>query len=224
MMNILYQLTTLIMATSMTMCTTPKETESPKTVPLNYTVDQTNLEGLSVAYFASGCFWCVEAIYESVDGVEEAISGYAGGHTDNPTYQSIGTGTTGHAETVAVYYNPEKVSFSTLVDVFYGSQDPTTIGQRPDFGSQYRSIIFYSNDDEKKIAEEKKAAIAASGKYSDPIVTEITLLEKFYEAEEYHQNYERRNPNQRYVVAVSIPRLKRFQAKFPEILKKEIHE
>ena len=107
-----------------------------------------------VAYFASGCFWCVEAIFESVDGVSEAISGYAGGHTKNPTYRTIGTGRTGHAETVAVYYDPQIVSFKTLVDVFFGSHDPTTKnGQHPDYGSQYRSIAFYSSIKEKEIIE-----------------------------------------------------------------------
>jgi len=174
-----------------------------------------------VAYFASGCFWCVEAVFESVIGVDEAISGYAGGHTLNPTYQTIGTGKTGHAETVAVYYNPKKVSFKTLVTVFFGSHDPTTKnGQHPDYGTQYRSIAFYSTDSEKKIIE---AAITKLNQeiYSGKIVTEITKHTKFYKAEDYHQDYEKRNPNQGYVRAVSIPRLNKFKNKFPELLKKE---
>jgi len=174
-----------------------------------------------VAYFASGCFWCVEAVFESVIGVDEAISGYAGGHTLNPTYQTIGTGKTGHAETVAVYYNPKKVSFKTLVTVFFGSHDPTTKnGQHPDYGTQYRSIAFYSTDSEKKIIE---AAITKLNQeiYSGKIVTEITKHTKFYKAEDYHQDYEKRNPNQGYVKAVSIPRLNKFKNKFPELLKKE---
>ena len=174
-----------------------------------------------VAYFASGCFWCVEAVFESVIGVDEAISGYAGGHTLNPTYQTIGTGKTGHAETVAVYYNPKKVSFKTLVTVFFGSHDPTTKnGQHPDYGTQYRSIAFYSTDSEKKTIE---AAITKLNQeiYSGKIVTEITKHTKFYKAEDYHQDYEKRNPNQGYVKAVSIPRLNKFKNKFPELLKKE---
>ena len=174
-----------------------------------------------VAYFASGCFWCVEAIFESVEGVREAVSGYAGGNTINPTYQKIGTGTTGHAEAVAVYYNPEKVSFKTLVDVFFGSHDPTTKnGQHPDYGSQYRSIAFYTNEKEKQII---KAAIKKLNKevYNGKIVTEVTEHTKFYVAEEYHQNFEKRNPYNSYVRNVSIPRLKRFQKKFPGILKKD---
>lgn len=174
-----------------------------------------------VAYFASGCFWCVEAIFESVEGVSEAVSGYAGGNTDNPTYRSIGTGRTGHAETVAVYYNPDKVSFKTLVDVFFGSHDPTTKnGQHPDYGTQYRSIAFYSTAKEKKVIE---AAIAKLNKevYKGKIVTEVTKHTKFYKAEEYHQNYEKRNPYNSYVRNVSIPRLNRFKKKFPELLKKD---
>ncbi len=178
------------------------------------------LEKYAKAYFASGCFWCVEAVYESVRGVEEAISGYAGGTHPNPTYRLIGTGTTGHSETVEVYYDPEVVSFETLVKVYYGSQNPTTVnGQHPDYGSQYRSIIFYQNDEERKIAEDFKAKLDASGEYDKPIATEIVPFEKFYPAEDYHQDYEKRNPNQSYVRSVSIPRLKRFQKKFPDLLK-----
>lgn len=177
-------------------------------------------KGTEVAYFASGCFWCVEAIFESVYGVEEAVSGYAGGLTNNPTYQSIGTGQTGHAEAVAVYYNPEIVSFETLVAVFFGSHDPTTVnGQKPDYGTQYRSIAFYETDAEKKIIDSAIARL--SNTYSKKIATEVTLFTKFYKAEAYHQDFERRNPNQGYVKAVSIPRLNRFKKKFPELLKEE---
>jgi peptide-methionine (S)-S-oxide reductase len=186
------------------------------------TVLQTNKQ-LNVAYFASGCFWCVEAIFESVKGVEEAVSGYAGGFTKNPTYNKIGTGRTGHAETVAVYYDPKKVSFKTLVTVFFGSHDPTTKnGQHPDYGTQYRSIAFYSNDAEKKIIDHAITTLNKE-KYDGKIVTEVTKHTKFYKAEEYHQDFEKRNPNQPYVKAVSIPRLNRFKKKFPELLKKEAH-
>jgi peptide-methionine (S)-S-oxide reductase len=178
-------------------------------------------DGLKIAYFASGCFWCVEAIFESVDGVEEAISGYAGGVTKNPTYRSIGTGTTGHSETVAVYYNPKKVTFKTLLKVFFGSHDPTTKnGQHPDYGSQYRSIAFYENDEEKVIID---AYIKALNEfyYKGKIVTEVTKLITFYQAEEYHQNYERLNPTNPYIKNVSVPRLNRFKERFPQLLKKE---
>jgi peptide-methionine (S)-S-oxide reductase len=172
------------------------------------------------AYFASGCFWCVEAIFESVRGVEEAVSGYSGGKEANPTYEQVSSGRTGHAEAVEVYYDPELVSYATLVEVFYGSHDPTTVdGQAPDFGRQYRSMILYQNEEEKKIAEDYKAKLEASGKYNKPIATEIVSFEKFWDAEDYHQDYERKNPNQPYVRSVSIPRLKKFQAKYPELLK-----
>lgn len=176
---------------------------------------------LKIAYFASGCFWCVEAIFESVKGVEDAVSGYAGGFTNNPTYESIGTGQTGHAETVAVYYNPKIVSFKTLVKVFFGSHDPTTKnGQHPDYGSQYRSIAFYNTPSEKSIIDHYINEINDKV-YHGKIVTEVTKLPKFYEAEAYHQNYEQLHPNDPYVKNVSIPRLNRFKKKFPELLKNE---
>lgn len=178
-----------------------------------------DLSGLSKAYFASGCFWCVEEIFESVKGVKEVVSGYAGGKSQNPTYEEVGSGRTGHAEAVEVYYDPKIVDFKTLVKVFYGSQDPTTVGQSPDFGNQYRSIIFYSNEDEKSIAETAKSEITKSGGYKKPIVTEITKFEKFYNAEDYHQDYVRNNPNQSYVVGVSMPRFQRFKMKFTELMK-----
>ncbi len=181
---------------------------------------QAELAKLSKAYFASGCFWCVEAVFESVKGVKEAVSGYAGGTEKNPTYRQVSAGSTGHTETVEVYYDPEVVSYETLVKVYYGSHDPTTVnGQHPDYGSQYRSVIFYTNEAEKEIAEAFKAKLDASGEYSAPIATEIVPYVKFWPAEDYHQDYEKNNPNQGYVRSVSIPRLKRFQAKFPELLK-----
>jgi peptide-methionine (S)-S-oxide reductase len=180
---------------------------------------QANLNGLSKAYFASGCFWCVEEVFESVKGVKEAKSGYAGGKKLNPTYEEVGSGRTGHAEAVEVYYDSKVIDFKTLVKVFYGSQDPTTIGQNPDFGNQYRSVIFYNNAEEKAIAEAAKAEIAKSGQYKKPIVTEITKLDKFYIAEDYHQDYVRNNPTQPYVVGVSVPRFERFKKKYPELLK-----
>ena len=181
-------------------------------------VEKTN-QKQAVAYFASGCFWCVEAVFESVRGVKEAVSGYAGGHSRNPTYHSIGTGSTGHAEAVAVYYNPEVVSFQTLVDVFFGSQDPTTVnGQHPDYGTQYRSIAFYQNAKEKEIIEHTIEKLNKEV-YNGKIATEVVKFTKFYKAEDYHQNYERLHPDNPYVQKVSIPRLNRFKRKFPHLLK-----
>ncbi|CAM1341833.1 peptide-methionine (S)-S-oxide reductase MsrA [Tenacibaculum amylolyticum] len=185
-----------------------------------YIVSSAQSKQDKVAYFASGCFWCVEAVFESVKGVDEAVSGYAGGHTKNPTYRSIGTGRTGHAETVAVYYNPKVVSFETLVYVFFGSQDPTTVnGQHPDYGTQYRSIAFYTNNKEKEIIEKVKNELNKKV-YDGKIATEVTKLDRFYKAEDYHQNYERLHPENPYVQNVSIPRLNRFKRKFPNLLKK----
>ena len=175
-------------------------------------------DGKAKAYFASGCFWCVEAIFESVKGVEESISGYAGGYTENPTYEASNTGKTGHAEAVEIIYDPEVVSFATLVDVYFGSQNPTQVnGQGPDHGSQYRSIIFYQNDEQKQIIEDKKAALAKE--LDATVAAEVYPFQKFWIAEDYHQNYERLHPNQGYIRNVSIPRLNKFKAKFPELLK-----
>ncbi|MEZ4898974.1 MAG: peptide-methionine (S)-S-oxide reductase MsrA [Saprospiraceae bacterium] len=175
--------------------------------------------GLKTAYFASGCFWCVEAIYESVKGVEESVSGYSGGHKEYPTYEDSNTGTTGHAESVMIYYDSSVVDFPTLVDVYFGSQNITQAnGQGPDHGSQYRSIIFYQNPREKQIIEDK---IAAINKEIAPqkVAAEVKPFEKFWVAEAYHQNYEKTHPNQPYVQGVSIPRLRKFQEKFPELIK-----
>ena len=172
-------------------------TAEPVEVPLK--------DGKAKAYFASGCFWCVENIYEHVKGVEEVLSGYSGGHTKNPTYQSSNTGKTGHAEAVEVIYDPKVVSFATLVDVYFGSQNPTQInGQGGDRGSQYRSIILYQNDAQKKIIEEKKAALTKA--LNATIAAEVYPFQKFWIAEDYHQDYEKRNPNDAYIQNVSIPR------------------
>lgn len=175
--------------------------------------------GLDSAYFASGCFWCVESIYEHVKGVPEAISGFAGGQKPDPSYREVASGQTNHAETVKVYYNPEQISFDELVEVYYGSQDPTTKGQDPDFGPQYRSIIFYQNEEERKIAKALKADVAEN--YEEEVVTEIKELKAFYPAKAYHQEYEKKNPNKAYIRQVSKPRLNEFKEQFPALIEKE---
>ena len=176
--------------------------------------------GKAKAYFASGCFWCVEAVYESVKGVEESISGYSGGHTKNPTYEASNTGRTGHAEAVEIIYNPKIVSFATLVDVYFASQNPTQVnGQGPDNGSQYRSIIFYQNETQKQIILNKKEALEK--KLKKTVAAEIYPFQKFWIAEDYHQNFERLHPGHGYIRNVSIPRLKRFQSLMPEVLKEK---
>ncbi|WP_418262398.1 peptide-methionine (S)-S-oxide reductase MsrA [Flavobacterium faecale] len=167
--------------------------------------------GKAIAVFASGCFWCTEHVFEAVYGVDEAVSGYTGGTTKNPTYHQVGTNQTGHAEAVAVFYDPKKVNFAQLVDAFFASQDPTTPNQQgPDVGSSYRSIAFYGNLDEKKIIEDKIKALTLAKVFNNPIVTEVKPISAFYEAEAYHQDYVKNNPNQGYVKGVSIPRFNKF--------------
>lgn len=175
-------------------------------------------EGKAVAAFASGCFWCTEHIFEAVVGVDSAISGYAGGTVANPTYELVNTETTGHAETVLVYYDPEVVTYEELVNVFFMSHDPTTPNrQGPDVGSSYRSILFYQDDTERRIAEEAIARFQPS--FDDPIVTEIKPLEEFYRAEGYHQDYILHNPKTPYVRKVSIPRFEQFRKRYKGRLK-----
>jgi len=197
-------------------------TASEKSVERGVTITEAQIdkEGLKKAYFASGCFWCVEAIFESVKGVKEVVSGYSGGEKLNPTYREISSGQLKHAEAVEVIYDESQVSFETLVKVFFGSHDPTTPNrQGPDSGPQYRSIAFYTNLDEKMSLDNYLMELTNTETYSAPIVTQIMKFEKFWEAEPYHQDYERLNPNVPYVISVSLPRLNRFKQKFPELLK-----
>lgn len=216
---------------SLAACNSPKNnsktndtTRTNNSEAMTVSTTTKEMDQLSKAYFASGCFWCVEAIFESVKGVEEAISGYAGGEEANPTYEQVSRGATGHTEAVEVYYDPDVIDYKTLVKVYYASHNPTTVnGQSPDFGTQYRSMILYTNAEEKAIAEAYKKQLEESGQYAEPIATEIEPLTRFWKAEDYHQDYERNNPNNRYIQNVSIPRLKRFQAKHPELLKKDAH-
>ena len=194
--------------------------EAEKSAQQNIQPVQVPIEnGLAKAYFASGCFWCVEAVYESVDGVKEAISGYSGGHTENPTYDSSNTGTTGHAEAVEVIYDPSVVSFSELLDVYFVTQNVTQVnGQGPDMGSQYRSIVFYQNEDQKKVIDSKIAAI--NKELGDKeVAAEVLPFEKFWIGEDYHQNFERRNPDHPYVQRWSIPRLERLKKYLPDLVK-----
>ena len=183
-----------------------------------------DLSEYETAYFASGCFWCVEAIFESVKGVAEVISGYAGGPEKDPTSEQVSYGRTGHAEAVEVYYDPEVISYIELVQVFFGSHDPTTLNrQGPDRGRQYRSIAFYKNDEEQKTIRAYMDALEENNVYDSPIVTEITPFTEFYRAEDYHQDYERNNPDNPYIQNISIPRLNRFKKNFSEYLKEDAH-
>ena len=183
-----------------------------------------DLSKYETAYFASGCFWCVEVIFENVKGVAEVISGYAGGKEENPTYEQVSYGKTTHAEAVEVYYDPEIITFTELVQVFFGSHDPTTLNrQGPDRGPQYRSIAFYKNEQERKIIQAYMKALTDNMVYDRPIVTEVTPFTIFYKAEDYHQDYERRNPDNPYIRNISIPRYNRFKKNFAEYLKEDAH-
>jgi len=179
-----------------------------------------NTEGLSQATFAAGCFWCEEAIFESVRGVKEGVSGYAGGTKPNPTYYNLGKGPTCHAEMVNVYYDSSIIDYPTLLKVYFSSQDPTQVnGQGPDIGGQYRSIVFYRNAAEKKMAEDFIDELNASHKFNNPVSVQLVAFTKFWTAEPEHQNFVKRHPANPYVIHESIPRIQRFQKQFPELIK-----
>ena len=169
----------------------------------------------SVATFSEGCFWHAEIVFQSLVGVRDAVSGYAGGRTSDPDYEQVSTGNTGHAETVQVYYDSSKISFKTLVDAFFASMDPTELNrQGNDVGTEYRSIAFYRNPAEKAIVDNAIRKITESKKYKDKIVTEVVLFSKFYPAEDYHQEYILNHPDNNYVRFVSIPDFLKFKEEF----------
>ena len=171
------------------------------------------------ATLGGGCFWCVEAVYERLPGILSVTSGYAGGHTENPTYEQIGTGKTGHAEVVQIEYDPSKISFGKIIDLFWDAHDPTTPNrQGADVGPQYRSIILAENDDQMRLANESKERAQAT--FKSPIVTEIVPLTKFYPAEDYHQDFYRNNPMHPYNLAVIRPKLQKLGAKTEELNKR----
>jgi peptide-methionine (S)-S-oxide reductase len=185
---------------------------------LSISYGQTELKN---AYFASGCFWCVESIYESLEGVNDVVSGYSGGWLKNPSYRQVLTGKTGHAESIKVSYNPNQISFSKLVEIFFASHDPTTLNkQGPDIGPHYRSIAFYETNEEKIIIE-KEIKRLLDNKIYDLIVTEVKNFERFYLAESYHQDYKIKNPNNPYIWNVSVPRIEKFKSNYSDLIKKD---
>ncbi|MEP6615454.1 MAG: peptide-methionine (S)-S-oxide reductase MsrA [Ginsengibacter sp.] len=182
--------------------------------------DSRQLTKYAQATFAAGCFWHEEAMFESVKGVKEAISGYAGGTTTNPTYESIESGNTGHAETVNVYYDSSVISFPTLVKLYFAGQDPTQVnGQGPDRGTQYRSIVFYRNNAEKSMIDNAIKTLNASHKFRSPVAAQVMPFTRFWEAEDYHQDYIQHNPDGGYVQNVSIPEIKKLQKDYPQLIK-----
>jgi peptide-methionine (S)-S-oxide reductase len=180
-------------------------------------------EGISleVATLAGGCFWCIEAVFREIDGVENVVSGYAGGSTTDPTYQQVCTGKTGHAEAVQVSFNPSKVSYQEILEIFFSVHDPTTLNQQgADTGTQYRSAIFYHNEQQKAVAEKLIKELDEARLWNKPIVTQIVPLDTFYPAEEYHQKYFLRHPEQAYCQMVISPKVNKFRRQWAKRLKR----
>ncbi|WP_394801498.1 peptide-methionine (S)-S-oxide reductase MsrA [Belliella filtrata] len=177
-------------------------------------------EGKEIATFGSGCFWCIEAIYQDIEGVTNVQSGYSGGHIEKPSYRQVTSGTTGHAEVIQFTFDPKVISFEELLEIFWSTHDPTTLNrQGADVGPQYRSAIFYHNDEQKEKAEFFKKKLNESGSFPKPIVTEITTFSNFYVAEDYHQNYFKDNGTQPYCQLVIKPKVDKFKKVFAEKLK-----
>ena len=205
----------LFLLFSLTACNKSKDNNNFKDREIMETTTK-----LDTATFGSGCFWCSEAIFERVKGVHKVISGYSGGTTENPTYEQVCTGKTGHAEVCQMIFDSSIVSFADLLKIFWKTHDPTTLNrQGADEGTQYRSVIFYHSEEQKKIAQHYKMELDNSGAWENPIVTEISPFTKFYSAEAYHQNYFANNPTQGYCSFVIAPKVEKFEKVFKEKLK-----
>jgi peptide-methionine (S)-S-oxide reductase len=190
---------------------------------LEHKSKQNNMQGsktMETATFGAGCFWCVEAMFESLKGVDSAVSGYSGGHVKKPTYKEVCNGTTGHAEVIQVHFDPSIITYEELLEAFFLAHDPTTLNrQGADVGTQYRSVIYYHNPEQEKLAREYTDKLERSGAFSDPIVTEISAFDVFYAAEDYHQEYFALNPDQPYCSRVVGPKLDKFRKVFKAKLK-----
>jgi peptide-methionine (S)-S-oxide reductase len=207
-MNLITILSIALSLTAMTQSTQSQDAEK----------EMTNNEEYETAVFGAGCFWCVEAIYQRVNGVEAVESGYAGGHVENPTYEQVVTGRTGHAEVAKVTFDPDVITYEELLEVFWHTHNPTTLNrQGADVGPQYRSAIFFNSLEQKKVAEESLKKTDASDLWDDPIVTEITPLSNYSTAENYHQNYFNNNPNAGYCSVVIAPKVAKFKKDFPHL-------
>jgi peptide-methionine (S)-S-oxide reductase len=197
--------------------TTMRQTQTP--IP-PAAARQTTAEGTELATFGGGCFWCVEAVFQQLQGVVSVESGYAGGTVVNPTYKQVCTGTTGHAEVCQIRFDPAKITYDELLEVFWQTHDPTTLNrQGNDVGTQYRSVIFYHNEAQRQTAEQRKQQLDAAGAWPQPIVTAIEPLTSFFKAEAYHQDYYRTNPEQGYCRAVIQPKIEKFRKVFAAKLK-----
>ncbi|MGY6563008.1 MAG: peptide-methionine (S)-S-oxide reductase MsrA [Luteibaculaceae bacterium] len=177
-------------------------------------------ENYKIATFGGGCFWCTEAIFEALVGVVSVESGYAGGHVKNPTYEQVCSGSTGHAEVIKITYNPEEISYTELLEVFFKTHDPTTLNrQGADVGTQYRSVVFHHDAEQERLAKEIKRELNEAGIFSNPIVTEITSIFNYFPAEKYHQDYYNNNPDKGYCAMVITPKIEKFKKVFADKLK-----
>ncbi len=203
--------------------TTKAEQKKPIMQKTQAVTDMPSTKALETATFGAGCFWCVEAIFQQLEGVQKVASGYSGGKVDNPTYKQVCSGTTGHAEVIQITYDPAKISFEELLEAFWSSHDPTTLNrQGADVGTQYRSVVFYHTNEQKALAEGYKKKLNEENAFGKPVVTEISPFTKFYKAEDYHQNYFNENGDQPYCRVVIAPKLDKFKKVFKDKLKKEM--
>lgn len=211
-----YLLSVVMLGFTLASCAQPKEKTEKEPGDMTISTDQKT----ATAIFGNGCFWCTEAIFQQLEGVIKVESGYSGGANPNPTYEEVCTGLTGHAEAARITYDPAKISYATLLEAFWESHDPTTLNrQGNDVGTQYRSVIFYENEEQHKEAEFYKKKLQESGAFNNPIVTEITPLKEFYVAENYHQNYYNQNGSAPYCTYVIKPKLEKFKKAFKDKLK-----
>ncbi|MEM8969664.1 MAG: peptide-methionine (S)-S-oxide reductase MsrA [Bacteroidota bacterium] len=212
----------LFFAVAAMYCTAPSvesQANEPITVsPASLTEDEK--AQLDTATFAGGCFWCTEAVFERVKGVKSVVSGYTGGSQANPTYKQVSNGRTDHAEAVQIYYDPEMITYQQLLEVFFGTMDPTQLNrQGPDVGEQYRSVVFYHDAEQQSLADEYMKKLGKSGKYDKPIVTQLVSYEKFWVAEDYHQDYYELNPGNPYIQSVAKPKVKKLKKNYTSLLK-----
>lgn len=210
----------LALTVSLALFSCAKETKS--NTKTNGEKTMTTSAKLDTATFGAGCFWCVEAVFQRLKGVHSVASGYSGGTVDNPTYKEVCSGTTGHAEVCQIAFDPQQISYTDMLQAFFSSHDPTTLNrQGNDEGTQYRSAIFYHNDEQRALAEKAKKELNAAKAFDNPIVTEIAPFTKFYKAEDYHQNYYNENGDQPYCSFVIRPKLEKFKKVFKDKLKPE---
>lgn len=211
-----FRVISFLLLATIASCSKAQSKKDPSKVMTN----SKSSEALQTATFGNGCFWCTEAIFQNVEGVEKVASGYMGGTVKNPSYKEVCTGTTGHAEVLQVSYDPATITYDELLEIFWKTHDPTTLNrQGNDVGTQYRSVIFYHNDDQRKLAEEYKKKLTAEKVFDNPIVTEITPAAVFYKAEDYHQNYYNLNGSAPYCAYVIQPKVEKFKKVFKEKLK-----